>query len=212
MRLFLTIVASLALALTTFVGGLTAATFLLNAEPVRLLDTSKETVALWTATPTRVDPASQQFERIEGIAIQAASAQPDDGTASSIDGALTASVSAPGDRNTAAAPKPRQNAAHVEWCMDRYRSYRAEDNTYAPYSGGRRECQSPYPPDGSVLEASAVPGGSAEYAVSDAVDTYRNGVALADDHVRACMSRYQSYRPDDNTYQPYGGGPRRQCM
>ncbi|MER9869926.1 BA14K family protein [Mesorhizobium sp. M0136] len=26
-----------------------------------------------------------------------------------------------------------------------------------------------------------------------------------------CFSRYRSYRPADNTYQPYSGGPRSQC-
>lgn len=34
--------------------------------------------------------------------------------------------------------------AHVEWCYDRYRSYRASDNTYQPYNGPRRQCRSPY--------------------------------------------------------------------
>lgn len=34
--------------------------------------------------------------------------------------------------------------AHVRWCYDRYRSYRASDNTYQPYNGGRRQCYSPY--------------------------------------------------------------------
>jgi hypothetical protein len=34
--------------------------------------------------------------------------------------------------------------AHVEWCYDRYKSYRASDNTYQPYNGGRRQCYSPY--------------------------------------------------------------------
>jgi hypothetical protein len=34
--------------------------------------------------------------------------------------------------------------AHVEWCYDRYRSYRASDNTYAPRIGVRAECISPY--------------------------------------------------------------------
>jgi hypothetical protein len=33
---------------------------------------------------------------------------------------------------------------HVEWCYDRYRSYRAYDNTFQPYNGPRRECISPY--------------------------------------------------------------------
>lgn len=33
---------------------------------------------------------------------------------------------------------------HVDWCYDRYRSYRASDNTYQPYQGRRRQCHSPY--------------------------------------------------------------------
>jgi hypothetical protein len=34
--------------------------------------------------------------------------------------------------------------SHVQWCYDRYRSYRASDNTFQPYNGGRRQCYSPY--------------------------------------------------------------------
>ena len=34
--------------------------------------------------------------------------------------------------------------AHVRWCYDRYRSYRASDNTFQPYHGPRRSCRSPY--------------------------------------------------------------------
>jgi hypothetical protein len=34
--------------------------------------------------------------------------------------------------------------AHVQWCYDRYRSYRAYDNTFQPYNGPRRQCISPY--------------------------------------------------------------------
>ncbi len=36
------------------------------------------------------------------------------------------------------------NLAHMEWCASRYRSYRAEDNSYRSYSGERRSCASPY--------------------------------------------------------------------
>ena len=35
-------------------------------------------------------------------------------------------------------------SAHVQWCYDRYRSYRAYDNTFQPYNGPRRQCYSPY--------------------------------------------------------------------
>ncbi len=47
------------------------------------------------------------------------------------------------------APRPRYYApaggsAHTRWCYNRYRSYRAWDNTYQPYGGPRRQCISPY--------------------------------------------------------------------
>lgn len=35
-------------------------------------------------------------------------------------------------------------SAHYRWCDDRYRSYRAWDNTFQPYNGPRRQCYSPY--------------------------------------------------------------------
>lgn len=34
--------------------------------------------------------------------------------------------------------------AHVDWCYDRYRSYRASDDTFQPYNGPRQPCRSPY--------------------------------------------------------------------
>lgn len=34
--------------------------------------------------------------------------------------------------------------AHENWCYRRFRSYRAWDNSYQPYRGGRRQCISPY--------------------------------------------------------------------
>jgi hypothetical protein len=39
--------------------------------------------------------------------------------------------------------RPR-GGAHAEWCANRYRSYRASDNTFQPYNGPRRQCTSPY--------------------------------------------------------------------
>jgi hypothetical protein len=35
-------------------------------------------------------------------------------------------------------------SAHVQWCYDHYRSYRASDNTFQPYRGPRQQCHSPY--------------------------------------------------------------------
>ncbi len=34
--------------------------------------------------------------------------------------------------------------AHINWCYNRFRSYRDFDNTFQPYNGPRRECISPY--------------------------------------------------------------------
>ncbi len=41
------------------------------------------------------------------------------------------------------APGPRYANDHVRWCAQRYRSYRASDNTFQPNSGPRRQCVSP---------------------------------------------------------------------
>lgn len=41
-------------------------------------------------------------------------------------------------------PRAVGGDAHTRWCYARYRSYRAWDNSYQPYSGRRRACYSPY--------------------------------------------------------------------
>lgn len=38
----------------------------------------------------------------------------------------------------------RYGNAHINWCYNRYRSYRDFDNTFQPYHGPRRQCISPY--------------------------------------------------------------------
>ncbi|KQT06686.1 hypothetical protein ASG42_00375 [Rhizobium sp. Leaf391] len=43
-----------------------------------------------------------------------------------------------------AQPSVRYGGSHVEWCYNRYRSYRAYDNSYQPNYGPRRACNSPY--------------------------------------------------------------------
>ncbi|WP_209427490.1 BA14K family protein [Pararhodobacter sp. SW119] len=35
---------------------------------------------------------------------------------------------------------------HLNWCRNRWRSYRVVDNSYQPYNGPRRVCVSPYGP------------------------------------------------------------------
>ena len=36
------------------------------------------------------------------------------------------------------------SSPHANWCYNRYRSYRAWDNTFQPYNGPRQQCWSPY--------------------------------------------------------------------
>ena len=38
----------------------------------------------------------------------------------------------------------RISPAHIDWCHDRYRSYRSYDNSWQPNNGPRRVCRSPY--------------------------------------------------------------------
>lgn len=42
------------------------------------------------------------------------------------------------------APRYNLSRAHYNWCSNRYRSYRAYDNSFQPYNGPRRACYSPY--------------------------------------------------------------------
>lgn len=41
-------------------------------------------------------------------------------------------------------PRAAYGSSHVQWCYDRYRSYRAYDNSFQPYNGPRQQCYSPY--------------------------------------------------------------------
>ncbi|MBX9459506.1 MAG: BA14K family protein [Rhizobium sp.] len=118
-------------------------------------------------------------------------------------------------------------AAHEQWCSRRYRSYSAETNTYRSHSGGQRLCRSPYSdiasttterPDEETTMASGVE--DAEYTQITQQDTAVGPAsynAMAEnfvdgDHIEYCLGRYRSYRPEDNTFQPYGGGPRQECL
>ena len=44
----------------------------------------------------------------------------------------------------AIANQPSAGGSHVQWCANRYRSYRAYDNTFQPNYGPRKQCVSPY--------------------------------------------------------------------
>ncbi|MBT1160144.1 BA14K family protein [Aminobacter anthyllidis] len=212
MKPLLMAVCGLGLALVMFLSGLITATAFFNAEPERQLSLATETTEVWTDHPVKVNKSAQAFDRL------AARPVPRQSHIQSASPSVMPAVSALEKPSAGVEPNsqpPLQAetiAAHVAWCSDRYRSYRAYDNSYTPFSGRRRECISPY------------------FDTSDGEDTYNHDQAtdrpsegsvelvyaddqnyVGTDHLEYCFSRYRSYRSEDNTYQPYDGGPRRQC-
>lgn len=113
---------------------------------------------------------------------------------------------------------PVADPAHAQWCYARYRSYRIEDNSYQPYGGGaRRQCQSP---GGPVLKNAAAAPVNQRYQRGDQIEEqgaeYAEPQTVGSDapagaHEEWCFDRYRSYRVEDNSYQPFDGGPRRAC-
>jgi hypothetical protein len=186
---------------------------------------------LWTEQPRKVDTAAQHYERIPALQIpsdpnpsaEAQIAATTELASAPVDAIKTASVQSAASEDPGRPASEQLPTAHVEWCANKYRSYRPEDNSYTPYSGGRRPCVSPYLDDSAVAErVSPAPSDADSYAelVDDpsspvllqyASTGADGGTYFTSDHVQYCFSRYRSYRPDDNTYQPHGGGPRRQC-
>ena len=242
MKALLGIVSGFMLTLVVFGSGLAFATWLLAAKPVRQMTPAIGVSELWTKDARPIDPDQQQLERIPAK----------QGPSATIDGTAdvkTASIVAPADAGTMPATdgktatmssteRPPQQAsvelpaAHVEWCENRYRSYRPEENNYRSYSGELRPCISPYLDAAASTEARQIdlPGVTDDQAETNgyATDGYATTYGLPDeagpdelaggedqqlsaDHVDSCFSRYRSYRPEDNSYQPYDGGPRRQC-
>jgi hypothetical protein len=214
-------------------GGLAAVVFITaNPHPGRQLDT--DTSALWTNKAIRVSAGSQDLQRLPAKAVPQKAVQEEQarntlsephqaGGPTNTDSTVTASTSP----ETAAqdsplwVPQPAAgtSAAHVEWCSEHYRSYDPADDSYNSYSGVRRPCVSP---DSEGALAANPTMASAETEPENASSGGAFGVATASaeeapgayaspDHVQSCFDRYRSYRPEDNSYQPYGGGPRQQC-
>ncbi|MCP9232629.1 BA14K family protein [Mesorhizobium sp. LMG 17147] len=210
MKALFAIFGGFVLTLAVFASGLAFATWLLIAKPVRPAAPVSSVAELWAKDPRPVNSASQRLERLPARPVPVRTSEVDR-TARPAD---TAAASTPDTTATGSikpAVKERQTlpVAHVEWCASRYRSYRPNDNRYTSYSGQQRPCISPYldiTNDGSYVEASdtsPIEGYPRPDETGDA--------GFSSDHVQYCFGRYRSYRPEDNSYQPYSGGPRRQC-
>ena len=120
-------------------------------------------------------------------------------------------------------------ACDVRACSQRYRSFRASDCTYQPYSGPRRMCDIGSPPAAQPQSQARsnggevfTPGAQREMARSErrgqgrwqqgrGQGGWQQGQAAASCNVQACSRAYRSFRASDCTYQPYRG-PRRMCQ
>lgn len=216
MKYVLALLAGMGATLGVFAGGAVFAVAYLSAEPVAVQRSSYASATTFQAQPTKVDPSRQDFERIDSVLppgtltesevtelVRKNAEQPGDG----IDAMMTSSIDA---QAPAAAINNRE---HVAWCSQRYRSYRPQNNSYTAFSGAARECVSPfsdepapYGEEVAFINASADGSSFGPLEQGDASESY-----LDPAHVRTCLQRYRSYRVEDNTYQPYGGGPRQQC-
>ncbi|KQV40012.1 MULTISPECIES: BA14K family protein [unclassified Rhizobium] len=149
---------------------------------------------LWTATPIRIDPNQQNYERLPAVystyvtiplPVKVAAGKPLRTSASPVANAVVAQFHLP--------------PTHVDWCSSRYRSYDPATNTYRSFSGQVRRCTSPYANDDGADNHTAQ------------VNPRFVGYGMENLHTAWCTARYRSYRADDNTYQPYDG-PRRPCL
>ncbi|HEV7436473.1 MAG TPA: BA14K family protein [Pseudorhizobium sp.] len=205
MKSFLSLILGVAMAVALFVGGVAASSWMMqDPEPHHFAHLDER--PLWTNKPVAVDPQEQNFERLaaapvppvfQAMAVELSVQEKE---------RLTATVSTddndPGvDMTATGAIEPESSmefagTQHAQWCSDRYRSYRAEDNSYQPYEGPRKQCESPY-----LLREETIASNSQIHQPQTDGDSA---------HITWCFERYRSYRPADNTYQPYHG-PRRAC-
>jgi hypothetical protein len=204
MKAILGLVGGFVLTLAVFGSGLVFAAWLLASKPVHQAGPVASVAELWTRSARPVNKSAQSLERVpatQPAAPDAAARARAQAAPPEPDPTLTGAVA------TAAAEGAVLPASHVSWCASRYRSYNPQDNSYMSYSGQERPCVSPYfdaADDGAGLSANV------SYVSADNASLVAT-TGLSADHVDSCFSRYRSYRPEDNSYQPYSGGPRRQC-
>jgi hypothetical protein len=247
MKTIAALIAGLILSIATFVGGVATSTIFFNIG--KTAHRTEDTAALWTREPVKIDKKNQSFKRLParpvpeesvvasvnkaGVggtpkdqAVQDTEAVADD-PQMLVDPTTIGSIDPVKPETNQRPQTQQQTTAHVEWCSRHYRSYRVDDNSYKPYGGDRRQCESPYSntttadlqPDrasdrnesGKHRSLDNVIADESQADVQQASYANEEGDYLDSDHVQSCLRRYNSYRPEDNTYQPYDGGPRKQC-
>lgn len=204
MKILVAAVGGCCLMLVVFAGGAWTTLVFVNAEPVADRQLDMNTATLWTNKAMKVSTAAADLERLPTLptTITQAEQKSDEVPPENPDLMETAAIAAPNN-----SLEPADNDAHLAWCYARYRSYDLNDNSYNAFSGARRECISPYI-DQSVSEEEEAVG----YVEASVQTVETSGPeSLGAEHVQSCFDRYHSYRPEDNSYQPYGGGPRLEC-
>jgi hypothetical protein len=211
MKAALAILAGFGVTLAVFGSGVVVATAFLAAEPVQARMNADQT-DLWTSQPKVVDVAGQSLQRLPPREVETKSDGLDQPETAEAFPAVDTTVTAAVDDGDGAAPDPLA-LAHMDWCASRYRSYDPDRDTYNSYSGRARVCVSPYSRElASASESPAYGSAAASEPDADVLLVSSDDQYYATDaRAEACASRYRSYRASDNTYQPYGGGPRRQC-
>ncbi|WP_082597332.1 BA14K family protein [Rhizobium sp. Root708] len=187
-------IVTLAFGITCTVGaslGVASVASVVVTEPESSAGLTPGASELWTTTPVKIDRAAQSFERLPAVLSTYASSP-----------ARIARTASPAEQNievsmNATDGVPDFSADHLNWCASRYRSYNANMNTYRSFSGEMRSCSSPFESRQSASD---------KYLGQAAKSSFTSEGVVA-----WCAARYQSYRPADNTYQPYGG-QRRPCL
>jgi len=243
----LLLLGSLVLLVLVFLSGvIITANVIAEPEPHKFAH--MDTPDLWTSQPKAVDAVRQDYQRLPpapppassvAAETQATPAIQQTAAATTVDNTVTASIhpQQPDDTQPQEQRKAMVDPAQADWCYARYKSYRVEDNSYQPFSGGpRKQCQAPGGSEGQAVASAPMPDqpqapqmrdesqplpeipaarsdqrardGASGYAQSQAINTG----APAGSHEEWCFARYRSYQPEDNSYQPFAGGPRRQCQ
>ncbi|EKF57492.1 BA14K family protein [Agrobacterium albertimagni AOL15] len=209
-----------ALAAGMVIGGVVLASAALAPEEDPHRFTGLDIKDLWTMEPVRIDRTAQNLERLPPrYASHVVMVEPDaQATDRSVQTAASERGSEVADIDilvTAAIDEPTSGFGadtlppeHFSWCEARYRSYDPVRNTYRSFSGETRPCDSPY----QVEVMAELDEGDAQVMTVSAGGNNPGAGMENEGHVMACMERYRSYRPSDNTYQPYGGGPRQPCQ
>ncbi|MDZ7874536.1 MAG: BA14K family protein [Rhizobium sp.] len=220
MKPLIKLLSASALAAGMVIGGVVLASAALAPEEDPHRFTGLDIRDLWTMEPVRIDRSAQNLERLPPrYASHVVMVEPDVGASDQsvqtataeqgsevgdIDTLVTAAI----DEATSGFGADTLPPEHFSWCEARYRSYDPVRNAYRSFSGDIRACDSPY----QVEVMAELEEGDARVMTVSA-DGSNPGAGMEDEgHVMACMERYRSYRPSDNTYQPYGGGPRQPCQ